>query len=459
MPAAASTLETLRVKVIKKLYWPRHPITSTSGTGTGVSTLADTILQPASQTEDFVGAWILVTSGAADGGIARVTNVTFSPSSSQMTIAPSITGFATGMTYEVHYRFHPDAVKDKINEILENMRRPMTLVVTDIEDGNMETPAASVATYWAASGAHTVTKTSLASRVYFGEQSLLITGGATGIVSALSPNRPQQYKPSTELLVEALVNPLDSGSTVRMRLFDVTNSAYIADATATSALQGWSVLRFVVETPATCEEVRVDFDVTDGANCCVNYLALVPTRKRLFEFPTTSDGSVVMEWGEDLEQYAFYFPQGEEVTVGTSNNCFEVPETGVRDKWSDLRIWKNQLAKRPFRFELLNPRRELDRAIWVEGYVDFPTLSADTDTTMCPPDILVDLTTADLFDDWAEEDDEEGREKLAQKKRDRANTLRQRLNPRFRQWHQDRGKIIGAFTKTENRWTDTGRFV
>lgn len=435
----------------KKLYKHRHPILSATTAGSSVANgLTDAFLLGAQRAEDFIGAWIYTYNAPGSGvpinTLNRVVYTDFSSASAvhlRMLPAAGSGTYVTGTNYEVHYKFSPTVINDLINEILENMRHPKLMVITDVEDGNMEDPAASVATYWAASGTHAVTKTAIPRRVFFGEQSLRITGGATGVVSTISPNRPLQYPPETELLVEALVNLDNASASVRMRLFDVTNAAYIGDATATSVQQGWSILRFIADTPATCESVRVDFDVTDGENCDVNYLVVVKTGKLLHEFPTAADVSA-FEWSEDLDQNSYYYALGDSIDAAGANNCYVPPDISSKKTWSHVEVMRNDGARRSWRFTLVNPPKEMDRAIWIEGFCDYAILSSDTDTTYAPEDFLVGMVYADLLEDWAQEDLDDNRVESFQAKMAKVLSERKKYGPRARHVWKDKGRVHGA---------------
>ena len=448
MAAPTTTRATVRLKVAKKLYKHRHPISSTTTAASGVANgLTDSLLTGAQRAEDFIGAWIYTTSATVGGllinTLNRVVYTDFSTATAvHLRMLPAGGGnYPSGHNYEIHYKFSPKVIEDMINELLENMRHPVRMVVTDVEDGNME---ASDAALWLASGAHSITgKTTVADFVFFGSQSLRCTGGATGVVSNLNSNRLLRYNPEESVLVEALVMLPSSSANVRMRLKDVTNTTYITDATATTNKMGWSVLRFVVEIPATCESVQVDFDISTGHECMINYVCVLPTRGRLFEYPMAND-TTLLERGEDLDPVCYYWPTGNDITLSDANNAFEQPN-GTMRTWSHLEIIRDDLAARPWRFTLSDPMlRELDRAIWVEGYVDYPTLSSDSTTTSAPEDLLVGLVYADLLEDWAQEDLDDGRLDSYQAKMAKALDVRKKYGPRARHMWKDRGRVNGA---------------
>lgn len=124
----ATTRLILRAAIIAKLYSPRRPTSSAADSGGSTSTILDSVLAPAAQSEDFLRAWIYVTtlqgSGPAVGSIARVTNVDFSGSTSTLTVAPVFTSATEdGMEYEIHYVFHPDDVNDAIDDVIRDGTR------------------------------------------------------------------------------------------------------------------------------------------------------------------------------------------------------------------------------------------------------------------------------------------------------------------------------------------------
>ena len=133
MAEPTTTRATIRQNIIKKLYSTHHPIvgvTTAAGANddpTSLSAVIDSILAPSGQTEDFNHSFIYIaskaTTGPAIGTVVRVINTSFNGSNTYLNIAPNFSALLKlGETYEIHYKFHPSVINNKINEILENIR-------------------------------------------------------------------------------------------------------------------------------------------------------------------------------------------------------------------------------------------------------------------------------------------------------------------------------------------------
>ncbi len=431
MAAPTTTLATLRGRVAKKLYTPSFPILSTTtGAGNaGGTTLVDSILAPASQTEDYVRAWILFTSGTNAGTTVRCTNTTFTGTISSLTFAPATAQVATSVTYELHYKFHPVAVRDKLNEILENLRREIWLVLTDVADGDME---ATGVTSWTATSS-TRAKQTTGTGVVFGRQALRVTNsGANGLVTSAS----LFLAPNTDVFVAAIVQISSGSGDAVLELYDVTNATVIDSARVDNVFKGNALAAFTASVPATSGAIAVRLKGTSADNVIDwNCAVVLPVEDKIFAYPST------LEWVEDFSE-VMYLPLGNKITINDTTNAFNVFE-GPFQKWSEATFWQDPTAVTAFRLQLRN-HKQIDKLLFVKGLIDYPTLSADADTTNCPDDILVDLTTADLFDDWAQEEREAGRIEVAASKEARANTLRTRISPRMRHFRPDRGKVQGT---------------
>src|ERR1700674_3689606 len=136
----------IRQKTIGKLYSPRSIVTSTT-TSTSLDSISivDNILAPSAQVEDYRTSFIYIASnpstGPVIGSFARVTDSDFSGTNSKLITAPAFTTpVLTGTTYEIHYKFHPNDVNSKINEILENIRGWVIVPLSgNIVNGNFNT--------------------------------------------------------------------------------------------------------------------------------------------------------------------------------------------------------------------------------------------------------------------------------------------------------------------------------
>ncbi len=369
--------------------------------------------------------------GPAVGEVARVTDVGFSGSNSQLTVAPGFTAsLVSGTDYEVHYKFYPVHIRDKINEILENVRRPIYLPLTLVTDGDMESTGTSD---WTAA-ASTGTAPALAkgtTNVLHGRRSLTITASSDA-TNSFAKSASMFLSPSTAVFVSADVF-ITGGDKAKLTLYDVTNSAEIE--TAESVTTGWVHLRFIDTIPSNCEEIQVWLESPVASDVTYwNSVQLLPVDLQVYDFPST------LEWGEDFRS-VFYWPTGTGLSGTGEDNSFRTFGQ-VKKAWSPAGIVRDETAVVPFRIEL--KRGNINEALYVGGAIDFSTLSDDTDTTNAPEDIIVNLTYADLMDAWAQEDIADDKFQAAQVKMSKANNIRRLLGPRMRQFWAPQGRITGT---------------
>ena len=370
--------------------------------------------------------------GPKVGEVARVTDVSFSGSNSQLTIAPGFTAsLVSGTDYEIHYKFYPVHIRDKINEILENVRRPIYLPLTLVTDGDMESTSTSDWTAAATTGT-TPTLAKGTTNVLHGRRSLTITASSDA-TNSFAKSASMFLSPSTAVFVSADVF-ITSGDKAKISLIDVTNSNAEIE-TAESVTTGWVHLRFIDTIPSNCEEVQVWLESPVASD--VTYwgsVQLLPIDLQVYDFPST------LEWGEDFRS-VFYWPTGTGLTGSGEDNSFRTFGQ-VKKTWSPAGTVRDETAVVPFRVEL--KRGNINEALYVGGAIDFSTLADDTDTTNAPEDIIVNLTYADLMDAWAQEDIADDKFQAAQVKMSKADNIRRLLGPRMRQFWEPQGRITGT---------------
>jgi len=501
MAAPTTTRMKLRQKTIKKLYksrFPVVPLTTSAGTTT---TIVDTLLSPAAQNEDFLGSWtymptnaygtavtlnevldtsetaitvnntasvtagdyvmvehevmlvgtvddattLTVTRGAlgstaathatllamrqmtATGNRARVTNVT--TSTGTLTVAPAMsTAPGLGSEYELHYKFAPEVIHESLEEILGNIKRPILLPLSLVPDGDME--AAGVSNWDELSSA---TRAKTTTNVLYGRQSLEVNASAANGYAA---SDGMFLPPDTAVLCATDVYVAGAGSAI-LRLWDETNGAEIEAGTTVAT--GWSHIEFTATLPATCEQVKLRLVAVDAAvNVYFNNAILLPQSQKDFTYPST------LEFHEDFAGL-FMRPRGSDIEGTSSEFAYRVLERKPIPV-TNVTFERDDTAVVPYRISLRGGESTfIDYPLWVQGRVDFAVLTDDTTTTTVPEDIVVDLTYAQLLEDWAQEELEENNDL------DRYNTLmgkalkvRRELNPRMQEFAPLKGKVIGA---------------
>ncbi len=368
--------------------------------------------------------------GPAVGEIQRVVDVSFSGTNSKLTVAPGFSAsLVSGTDYEVHYKFYPNHVRDKANEILENVRRPILLPLTIVTDGDME--AAGTGDWTAAGTGGITTLAKDTSTVLHGRKTLSLTNdGST--TRGFAKSASMYLSPSTLVLVAADVY-ITPGDKAKLTLYDNTNSADIE--TAASVTSGWVHLEFVAEIPSDCEDVQVWLESV--AVLDVTYwgsVQVLPVARVLYDYPST------LEWAEDFDK-VFYFGRGVGLAATGEDNSFKVFE-GPKKLWSPSSIVRDETAVTPFRLQL--KKGNVSQALYVGGFVDYDTLTDDTDTTNAPEDIVVNLTYADLMDAWAQEDIAADKFEAAQVKSQKADSIRRLLGPRMMHFWRAKGRVSGT---------------
>lgn len=428
MAAPTTTRKLIRQKTVKKLYAPRFPIVSTTTGASTTTTLIDSVLGPAAQTENYIRAWVYIAeteaASPAVGEISRVTN--FAPSTNTLTVAPAFSDTPnSGIDYEIHYKFHPAWIHDKLNELLENMRRPIYVPLSLFPDGDME---ASGTSNWDELSNAAVAKTT--TNVLRGRKALEVNSSASnGYVAS----DPVYLPPSTPVLCVADVYVDGASGSAILRLWDETNGVEIESGT--TVVQGWSRIKFTATTPATCEQVKGRLVAVDSStNVYFNNAILLSQNQREFPYPST------LEMPEDLDA-VFYFPDGDSIVASGSDFAYRVLDSAPQ-KWGSVSIGRDDTGVVPFRIVL--PDNDIDEAIFVGGRVDYATLSDDTTTTTVPEDIMVDLLYAALLDDLAQEALDEDNFNKYNALTGKALELRRKLQPRMQQFAPTRGEIVGV---------------
>lgn len=423
-----STRTVLRQKLLRRIDPKFYPITSTTTAVGTTTTLKDGILAPASQGENFIGSWVyiaeLVTNGPAIGEIARITNVDFSGSNSTLTFAPAMTNnVQSGTDYEIHRIFHPSILHQKITDVLDELETNIIIPITLISGGAMEgTPA----TDFTASNATLANETTT---VLHGRKALKVTATAA---NGQGRSATVSVYPSKEYLVAADVY-ITAGDSAKLIFYDITNSANID--TAESAATGWVHFEFKADTPATCEQAALYLE--SQANTDVTYwdnAILLQTASRSSPYPST------IEYADEIVT-VFYFPLGTKLSASTDDNAYallEKPSTF----YSHATVERDETAVVPYRLEL--EKESIEHPIWIEGRVDFDSLSSDTATTVAPKEVVTELAYAKILDDLAIMAREDGDNDKYLKLLDEAAKVRTNVDAFYRGYKHDSGVIYGA---------------
>ena len=364
---------------------------------------------------------------------ARVTDVDFSGSNSTLTLAPSFTAsLITGTDYEIHYKFYPQHLRDKINEILENLRRDILLPLTLVTDGDMESTGTTDWTAAATTGtAPTLAKNTTAANVVHGRRSLSITANSDATNSFA---RSASINVSEGLSVFCSADVfITAGDTAKLTLRDITAGADVE--TAASVATGLVHLEFTATVPADCEDIQVWLESPVASD--VTYwsaVTLLITNRQVYDYPGT------LEWSEDFDK-VLYFPKGPALTNTGEDLSFEI-FTKPAVIWSPAEMIRDSTALNPYRIML--KKGVINQSLMIGGRVEFDTVTADTDTTTAPEDVIVNLVYADMLDAWAQEDIVDDKFQAAQIKMAKAENVRRLLGPRMQHFYKPKARVHGT---------------
>jgi len=258
--------------------------------------------------------------------------------------------------------------------VLDTLQHPIHLPATKVTDGDMR---ATGTTDWTAAGTGgTPTLAKETTTVRHGEQSLSITNDVSttlGYAKSASMNMPG----GTQVLVscDAFIT---AGDSVKITLYDVTNSAAID--TATSAITGWVTLYFVVNTPATCEQVQIWLEAPAVSDVVYFDHAIVwPTNDLLIDPIST------LEYGFEVDKVV-YFPRGRGLSATGDDNAYAI-EGKEPVFYSHFEVDRDDSDVTPNRIQLIGVK-SITQPLWLKAWVDYATMSVDTDTTFANKDVV-----------------------------------------------------------------------
>ena len=339
--------------------------------------------------------------GPAVGEIARVTDVTFSSTTSQLTISPAFScSPVSGQAYERHRKAYPSVLNDRLDLILGLLRRNVFIPATLISDGDMQT---SGVTSWTAATA-TLTKDTTAASIRHGAQSLkIVATAANGQARSANVNLP-----SDTLCIVAADVYITSGDSAKLTFYDVTNSAEIDTATAVGT--GWVHLEFLATTPATCEIVQLRLE--SQANTDITFwdnAILWPVEDMEVELPS------FLEQARDIQEIV-YFPLGTGFSATGDSNAYRINEQSPQI-WSHFDKQRDDTGAMPVRFYL--KERSPEHPLWLVARKSYAAFAGatdalkDADTTVADRYVVANMTAASILDDSALEAIEREKKDLA----------------------------------------------
>src|SRR3990167_9383653 len=372
--------------------------------------------------------------GPAVGEITNISDVDFSVAAVAVTITPALScQMVVGQGYEIHRSFHPSIIHTHLDTVMGSLRQNYLIPLSQVTDGHMQTSGVK---NWTASAA-TLTKDTTAASTRHGKQSLkVLATGANG--QAQSASIP--VKGGDQVLVVAEVY-ITGGDSARLRVYDVTNAAYITDADATSAQTGWVTLSFQYQVPATCELARVDLESPADTDATFwSYVIHWPLSNQFFDIPD------LLEYAHDVKN-VYELPLGNGLSGTGDLNAYRVNESPpvFFDHVNSERDDTGVVAAR-YTFT-----KRARNGLWIKARKNVALFSGatavlkDADTTAAHKDVVAYLTAASLIEDLALAARRAEKESLSAALDSKAANLRISVHPLLQAMTPCKGVVRGNF--------------
>ncbi len=375
-PAVAPRLTsvvTLRSRLVRET-WPgaRPLVSATTGLGLTSTVVVGTEAYSSGDANAYDAVYVyiaeLVTGGPAIGEYSRVTRAGYAASTGTFTVSPVFTNAVQSGT-DVHflYGLHPDEFLDAINWIQTSLDMPAYLLLTLVTDGDMED---STMDNWAAVGSPTTReKVTTASRVLIGQRAAHFVSDA--LSEGIRSNAIDVH--DTEVLPFSIPVMCVSGS-ASAELCNQADDSVIRTVTVDE--RAYAEVRFEEPVPDGVRQVYVRvISQTAVSDVYVGWGGLLSDRRMIYDLPSqVTDATKVEE--------VVYLPYGDPSEASDAWIALSKP----LQPWPSENILRDWRAANPQRIEVGRP----------SGYPLFlkfrrvgPSLSADTDNTEIPENLIV----------------------------------------------------------------------
>ena len=287
--ATTTTWESLIERIVNNLWPGRFPLKITATGGSGTTFVASTAAYSSASANAYDAVYIFILDTTDDlapkGEFGQVTSAGFTAASGTWALGSTLTAIASGDVGLFLYGLHPNELLDAANDIQRTLYLPRYTIMSPITDGDME---ATGTTSWADVGTCTQTKSTTASEVLTGTQSLklVITAGITNGVTS----DPLPVQDSENILVSVAFKTATTLGSLSVQLYDVTNAAAIQTVTPTNTrLPAWAECRFEKAVPSGCQQIAIrllNSSATDEATVYVDWVAAYRTEESTYNLPT-----------------------------------------------------------------------------------------------------------------------------------------------------------------------------
>ena len=378
---------TITRRNIRRLLFDQVPGLGFSGTADSVATtsLTDTAVFADSTVAvgHYRGHYLVRPDRTGDDRIKRITtiNTTTGAASHNSTVYSN----TTDTNYEVIGLIHPDeldaCITRAMKRIYYEVQVPLVGIVTD---GDME--GTTTASWTASSGNITLTKSTTADKVFSGTRSLRGVQVATAQYASSQSFRVYE---NTVFYASALVHA--PTGTAQFDIYDLSNTTVVASITSNDP--GWSHVWLQGQVPSGCELMQVRLGgVENNADIYWDH-ALFYNRDE-YRLPAPS-------WLDEQHKFLKLREARYRRTVNsTSSGGVDMGNSLTFDDWYQ----PNMYSLEPFHVDA-NPyvvqlqQRCPMNELWINGkraYVDTEPLTADTDTTHAPENLVVAYARQEL---------------------------------------------------------------
>ena len=380
--ATTTTLLALRQEVLRRLWPGRLPLLEdTTALGTTTTfTIGDAVFSSGdANAYDGVFVYVaeLVGSGPAIGEVSRVTRGGYAASTGVFTVSPAFTAAVqSGTDLQFHYGVRPDEILQAVNRTQNGLFLPAYLPLSLADDGNMEDDNV---TSWAAVGTPTTrVKTTTVGQVYTGIRALSLATDATA--EGATSNNIDVTEDENLLISVALSVPTGSFQVV---LYNVTAAANIRTVDTIDE-PAWTEVRFTEPVPDNCEQVAIRI-LSDTATSTgyVGWVSVLSQDRRVYPVP----GEIAD--ATDIEHPPIWY-----LPVGSASEDTDsyMLSSFMLEAHPGGRILQDYRGSVSQRVEV----GRVSAPLFLKFRRGLPDLSADTDTTEAPSDLVVEGALADL---------------------------------------------------------------
>ncbi len=375
---ATTTLDALHQRVLRTI-WPdaRALIETTTGVGSMTSLVIASRANTSFATSAFDGVGVYCPSVTAAPKESYVTRGGFAAASGTFTMSPAY-GSSPGNAAAVYFLYGLTMfeIDEAINDIVRKLYLPRYVALTLVTDGDME--AGNITSWPDSTGTPAQTKET--SIVLTGTQSLKV------VYTVLNSSVRSLSVPVTEGDILNFSTPIKcTNGSVRVQLYDVTNSAEIVGATVDE--EDWTEVRLQsVSVPNNCQNIQIRYiGKTTDTTAYVDYAALYDTRN-IYAIPSAvPDAADILNISR--------LPAGH--TSEAADSYLALSE--VMRPWPHYDILRDYAGTVSHRIQVRQPCADPLFLHFRAPDAVLAQNTSDTDTTFVPVDILVNGAAAECF--------------------------------------------------------------